>query len=134
MSLPNYERPPMGDAKAKPSKLDRIAKRREAERDEAAHERAVNKIVDARDKGRCRCCGRRGNPNGMTLLDTLHRAHIVDRSLGGVYEPFNLCSLCADCHAAIHAKQLFFIGSDANARLEFEILDPAVEAYVFTFG
>lgn len=128
----NYDRPefdPEVAAKlAKPSKLDRIANKRDAKRKEDAHERAVNAIVDARDKGRCRCCGRRGNPDATTVLERLHRAHLIDASLGGPSEPWNLCTLCADCHAAEHAKQLHFVGLNANERIEFEILEAAVVA------
>lgn len=133
MSAPNYDRPAfdpdIAERLRKPTKLDRIAAKRQRTRDEDAHERKVNAEVDARDKGRCRCCGRRGNPDA---LGRLHRAHIIDASLGGPYTPENLCTLCSDCHAAEHAKQLHFVGTNANERIEFEVEEAAVVA-IFSY-
>lgn len=95
--------------------------------------RAVNAQVDARDGKRCRCCGRRGDPNATTTLGRIHRAHIRDASRGGPYEAWNLCSLCWLCHALEHAKQLWFVGVDASDRradgqfeLAFELHEAAV--------
>jgi len=122
-----------GVACPKPTKLDRVLAKKQAARDEDAHETKVDKIVDARDKKRCRCCGRRGNPAATTVFDRLHRAHIVDRSRSGAYESFNILLLCALCHLSrgVHGKQLFILGSNADERIEFEILEAAV---VHIFG
>jgi hypothetical protein len=62
----------------------------------------------------------------LTTLGRIHRAHIRDASRGGEYLPSNLCSLCWICHALEHAKQLWFVGDDANALIGFEIHEAAV--------
>lgn len=117
MSLPFHPQP-------KP--LPRVLGKRDDKRERESHERKVNAEVDARDQKRCRCCRRKGNPNALTALGRIHRAHIRDASRGGPYESFNLASLCWMCHALEHAKQLHFLGHDANARLEFDIHEAAV--------
>lgn len=123
MSLPFHPQP-------KP--LPRAVSKQAAARSEDAHERAVNAEVDRRDGKRCRCCRRKGDPNATTTLGRIHRAHIVDASRGGAYASSNLCSLCWLCHAIEHAKQLWFVGSDANEiTLGFEIHEAAV---VHVFG
>ncbi len=94
--------------------------RRQAKADKRAEEaRAIRdcyKAVDARDKGRCRVCGRRGNPQATTLLDRIHRHHMIFRSRGGQHGPSNVVSLCAECHDAIHVKSTLRVDGDATAR------------------
>jgi hypothetical protein len=112
----------------KPSKLDRVLARRDEKRDAEKLERIVNAEVDARDKKQCRCCERKADSNASTLLERLHRHHIVYRSALGEESAANKVSLCAWCHAAEHAGQLKIIGTNANERLEFEIAEAAVVA------
>lgn len=113
----------IGFPKPRPRIFDQIEERREAD----SLKRAVYAEVDARDQRLCRCCGRKGNPNATTAIGRIHRAHIRDASRGGQLAAWNLCSLCWICHALEHAKQLFFIGKDANSpRLGFEIHEAAV--------
>lgn len=92
--------------------------------------RAVHDLVDDRDRRTCRCCGRRGDPDAIDALGRIHRAHIRDASVGGALAPYNLVSLCWLCHALEHAKQLWFIGTDASADadppLTFDIDEAAV--------
>lgn len=109
--------------KPRPRIFDQIADERESER----LKREVYAEVDARDQKRCRCCGRKGNPYAITAIGRIHRAHIRDASRGGEMAAWNLCSLCWICHALEHAKQIFFIGTDARSpRLGFEIHEAAV--------
>lgn len=113
----------IGFPKPRPRALDKQARQRDRE----AHVRQVNAAVDMRDGKRCRCCGRRGDPNATTTLGRIHRAHIQDASCSGAYELSNLCSLCWICHALEHAKQLWFAGEDANdLAMPFEIHEAAV--------
>jgi hypothetical protein len=111
-----------GFPKPRPRVLDKVDQHREKE----AEIRRVNALVDRRDDRRCRCCSRKGNPDALTTLGRIHRAHIRDASRGGEYLPSNLCSLCHICHALEHAKQLWFVGDDANALIGFEIHEAAV--------
>lgn len=109
--------------KERPAVLDKLDRKADRE----SNIRAVNGIVDRRDERMCRCCGRKGNPDATTTLGRIHRAHIVDASRGGGYTSENLCSLCWICHALEHAKQLWFVGADANQfSLGFEIHEAAV--------
>lgn len=108
--------------KPRPRILNKRDDAREAEREK----RAVYAEIDARDQKRCRVCGRKGNPYATTALGKIHRAHIQDASRGGPLSAANLFSACWICHAFIHAKQLFVIGTNADKRLTFEIDERAV--------
>lgn len=108
--------------KARPHILDKRDDRREDER----VQRAVYEEIDARDLKRCRVCMRRGNPYALDPLGKIHRCHLRDASLGGPMAAANIFSGCWICHALIHAKQLFPIGTNANHRLEFDINEAAV--------
>ncbi len=76
----------------------RVGRATRSATEEKAHEIQVYHLVNVRDGFKCRCCGRRGSPHASTLLDKLHHDHIIERSLGGETETFNLCLLCARCH------------------------------------
>jgi hypothetical protein len=56
----------------------------------------------------------------------LHRHHVRYRSKGGEDATKNLVTLCAYCHAAIHARQLWIVGDNADQRLTFEVHEAAV--------
>jgi hypothetical protein len=79
-------------------------------------QRECYKAVDARDKGRCRVCGKRGSPTAASLLDRIHRHHMMYRSLGGTHATANVLSLCAGCHSEIHVEYTLRVEGDANAR------------------
>jgi len=58
------------------------------------------KLCDAvmtRDGWKCRCCKRR---------DTIQAHHIIFRSHGGDDADWNLITLCAECHDAVHERYL----------------------------
>lgn len=67
---------------------------REKDRQRKKAWREVSAIVKARDKGLCRCCGKRG--------DDAH--HLIYRSHGGANHPNNLIWCCRKCHQDMHAK------------------------------
>lgn len=108
-------------------KRPRVLDMRDSRREQDAQKRAVYREVDARDGRRCRCCGRKGNPNAVSVLGRIHRCHIHDAGTRGPMSAANLVSLCWICAALETAKQLFFIGTDANHELHFEVMDAAVE-------
>jgi hypothetical protein len=104
------------------SKADQIGgkTRRERKQDartaEAATMRACYRLVDARDGGQCRVCKKRASPTATTLLERMHRHHMVYRSRGGTHEPENVLSVCSGCHDAIHVRLDLRVEGDANAR------------------
>lgn len=58
-------------------------------------------LIRQRDGYYCRNCGSGGGPNGDAEL---HVDHYIPRSVGGSDDPFNLRTLCRDCHEARHAR------------------------------
>lgn len=94
--------------------------RAEEKRDDRARglqeQRNCYALVDERDGGRCRVCGRRGSPRMATLLDRLHRHHLVYRSLGGQHVSWAVVSICAHCHDEIHVMGTLHLEGDADLR------------------
>lgn len=89
----------------------RLRKAKAGKRDYAY--RKVCSAVNVRDDWTCRACGQTG-------LTEHH--HLRPRSLGRDDSPANLLLLCSGphgCHAAVTAKTLRIIGTDANGPLEF---------------
>jgi hypothetical protein len=94
----------------KPSRLaEKDAKRREDARAEAA----CYRLVDRRDGYCCRLCGRRGNPQSVSLLDRLHHHHVTERSRGGEHTSANVILVCAFCHDLCH-KHRVRVAGDAD--------------------
>jgi hypothetical protein len=88
------------------------------ERQSKAERAVVRKQVNERDERQCRCCGSRCN---------LHQHHMTYRSRGGADTTANLLTLCAVCHGLEHvSRQLFVIGTNADVKVRFEILEPVV--------
>lgn len=100
-----------------PKPRPRVLEKLDAQRELSALERAVRKAVQQRDGKRCRCCGRR---------DGLHLHHLTFRSQGGKWSTENLVTLCAICHALLHARQLWILGKNADKLLVFEVAEAAV--------
>jgi hypothetical protein len=70
---------------------------------------AVRRAVLARDRGRCRICGRR------RYVD-VH--HLEPQSEGGAHSRRSCCCLCTTCHAALHEGKLRITG-DAEGALRW---------------
>lgn len=111
-----------GFPKPRPKIFDKRDQQRERER----ITREVYALVAERDRRQCRCCGRKGSYEASGSDKALHRHHLVYRSRGGVETSENLISLCRWCHALIHAKQLWPLGTNADRRITFEIHEAAV--------
>lgn len=101
-----------------PTRIDRAIKKKQ---DAESAWRAVCKVVDARDKRICRCCGKKTNPDDVGLLRG-HRHHITYRSAGGKDVSSNLVTLCPVCHNDEHKSRLEIHG-DADVALAFYRLD-----------
>lgn len=95
----------------------RIFTKRDAKRERTNTQRAVWLAVSIRDRHRCRCCGR---------SDGLHHHHIQYRSRGGGDTTENTVLTCAFCHALIHTRQLWIVGTNADRQLRFELHERAV--------
>jgi 5-methylcytosine-specific restriction endonuclease McrA len=81
----------------KPEPHARVKARRR--RQQAAADRAVYRAVDARDGKVCQCCF-------IYCGNSIHRHHVIYRSLGGATCLENLLSVCQKCHKAIHDKRI----------------------------
>ena len=95
-----------------------------------ANWREVCAQVNQRDGFCCRCCGRRTNPRGLTLLERGHHHHIVYRSALGEDSTANICLICAECHDEEHVKRTLSIEGNADVALTFSRKDPAGQWYV----
>lgn len=104
-----------------PSRLDDA---KQEAKDANAQWRAVCKLVDERDKRKCRACLKRSDPDATGLLKRGHRHHIVYRSAGGEDVSENLVTLCAECHDAEHVKRTLEIEGNADEALAFWRKDP----------
>ena len=95
---------------------------------ESAEDR-VYRLVDQRDKGRCRLTGRRGDPYSVDPLDRLHHHHIVERSRGGETSTSNIVSVHRTVHDLIHESRVHVVG-DADEQLTWTIkADAVLEAF-----
>lgn len=90
--------------------------RRDQAREKLRTLQAVHAAVRQRDSRQCRCCGK----------PATHQHHIVYRSKGGENSSENLITLDAGCHALIHARQLWIIGTNADKWLLFDVDEAAV--------
>ncbi len=96
----------------------RVARKQQRRTEDAAALKACYAAVDARDGYLCRVCGKRGSPTATTLLERIHRHHLIYRSRGGRHETRNVLSLCSVCHDAIHVRGELHLEGDADARAE----------------
>jgi 5-methylcytosine-specific restriction endonuclease McrA len=90
-------------AKPRPSRLDA----RTAARKKAENWREASVLVKARDKGKCRLCGKSGTD--------CH--HIEFRSRGGKDVPENLILVCRTCHSDIHGHVVKLAGTATALRV-----------------
>lgn len=107
------------------------------EAEHAANLKRWNAEIDARDKRKCRACGKQTDPEATGLTKRAHRHHIVYASAGGSDEPFNRVTLCPKCHNAEHHDKLRFsldggphVGINANEAMEFWRKDPDGQWYL----
>jgi hypothetical protein len=107
--------------KSDPKVKGRVQLKLEKKAAEDAEWRACCKAVDARDKGRYRFCGKRGNPESTSLLSRTHRHHFPKRSQGTGHDPAKVVSLCPLHHEDADRNRLDVRG-DANGPLEFYLM------------
>lgn len=88
----------------------------------AANLKAVYAIVDRRDEGQCRVCGRRCSTTATTSDLRAERHHILPRSLGGPDTVENLATVCVWCHDDRHKKGTLRITGNAHERNEMGFL------------
>lgn len=75
---------------------------------------AAHKVVDARDKGHCRVCGRRCDPRALSLVDRAERHHMIRRRYAGSHVPENIVTLCKPCHGEIHLNGTLSVTGNAS--------------------
>lgn len=96
--------------------------RRERKLTAAATLREVYALVDHRDGGKCRICGRRCSTTAVSFEDRAERHHVIPRSLGGEDSTHNLATVCWECHEDRHKKGTLKIAGDADERNEMGYL------------
>ena len=91
-----------------------------AERLEARKQRDALRLATwERDGGRCRVCRIRVRLNGNSLMECMHRHHIVYRSAGGPDDLSNLVWICGQCSSDEHdTKKISITGTASDLRVE----------------
>lgn len=93
--------------------------KRERTTAETRNLREVYRLVDTRDQGRCRICGRRVVANAVTSVERAEHHHIVKRSQGGPDTTANILLVCVSrCHDDIHVRALVKLSGDADLKDE----------------
>jgi hypothetical protein len=107
------ERPRRAVPKPTPRLANRTARQRE---DEKAWQQCC-RVVDARDKFRCRVCGRRLVRTLTLCEDRLEHHHLESRALmpGLIHDPRNLITVCKRCHDQLTRHELEPTGTDRFA-------------------
>jgi len=101
--------------KPTPRLQDRVAQQREAMR--AWLE--CCRVVDARDKWLCRCCGRKTRKTLTVCPERLEHHHLVPRSRARhrIADPSNVITLCLSCHQRVTRHEISIVGENANGLL-----------------
>lgn len=102
-------------------KTRREAKGEKLRRTEQAR-RAAYRLVDARDEGKCRACGRVTNAF-VSPADPKYREHhhLRGRQVRDAESTGNICILCGGCHDLRHVKRTLVITGNADQPLTFEL-------------
>jgi hypothetical protein len=101
-----------------PKPAPRVLEKQQKRADEAKAIRDCYRLVDARDKGRCRVCKKRASPTAVGLLERMSHHHMVYRSKTIIHESWNVLSVCSRCDAAIHVEGVLRVTGDADLRDE----------------
>lgn len=110
MALPFHPQP-----KPRPELLVRAENRRTRR----AAAKKVRAEVRGRDGHQCQCCHIPVFVNASNPLQRAQVHHIQYRSRGGPNEHRNLVTVCAECHAKIHAHEIDVVGTNAmNVRFK----------------
>jgi 5-methylcytosine-specific restriction endonuclease McrA len=87
-----------------------------------ADRRVAYAIVDRRDEGQCRACGRRCSTTATASEHRGEHHHIIARSQGGEETPENIALICVTCHDERHKKGTLRISGNAHERNEMGFL------------
>ena len=101
---------PHAEPKPRPSILERADRRKKLK---AASEK-MRKDVRGRDCQQCQSCHVTVFVHANNPLQQAQVHHIQFRSHGGKNEMKNLITVCAECHAKIHAHEIEVKGKNAN--------------------
>jgi hypothetical protein len=82
---------------------------------EDAAERACYRLVDKRDRFRCRVTGVLLAIGG-SLTTAVQRHHLIPRSQGGPHETWNVLTVSRAIHDLIHVHGTLRLSGDADAR------------------
>lgn len=101
----------MSFPKPVPSIIDRKQRKQAKAQLRSANYRAAYE----RDGGRCRACNDRVIYGSTDAFKRSHPHHLRFRSKGGQDDTANLATLCAYCHALVHAYRLSVAGTGDGA-------------------
>jgi len=101
--------------KPTPRLQDRVQQRREAMR--AWLE--CCRVVDARDKWICRCCGRKVRKTLTVCSERLEHHHLHGRRVAPErrYDPRAVITVCLECHGRLTRHEIAIVGEDATGLL-----------------
>jgi 5-methylcytosine-specific restriction endonuclease McrA len=91
----------------------RLLVRAEKRQQRAAAAKRLRAEVRGRDGHQCQCCHLPVFVNASNPLQRAQVHHIQYRSQGGPNEHRNLVTVCAECHARIHAHDIEVVGTNA---------------------
>ena len=78
-------------------------------------------LVDVRDKGLCRACGKMTVSKSPDRSKRREHHHIRGRQVKDAETTANILTLCADCHDMRHVKRTLIITGNANQLVTFEL-------------
>jgi hypothetical protein len=78
-------------------------------------------LVDMRDKGCCRACGKVTMSAHPDRTKRREHHHIKGRQIRQAETTSNICLLCCDCHDLRHVKRTLIITGNADGLLTFEL-------------
>ncbi len=96
-----------------PKERPALLQAKDRKRLKVADELRIKKAVRARDGQQCQCCHVPVFPDAKNPLQRAQVHHIQFRSKGGNTDMKNQITLCAECHAKIHAREVQIVGSNA---------------------
>ncbi len=79
---------------------------------------ALKRYIMARERGRCRLCGKRCSYGAASIATKADPHHIIFQSAGGEDTRENCLVLCRSCHDDVHIHRAVVLSGNAEERDE----------------